>query len=99
MYAACLMFELHKSNDDFFIEIFYKQNDDETPLEPLTIPSCGKRCSLSKFFEIYQDVIPTEDFDTECRLPIDLKTTRESSDKAPYHFKKLVIFNKVFYLY
>lgn len=63
------MIELHKSNGIFHVEIFYKKNrgEDAEPLEPLTIPNCGKQCPIEKFFEIYEDIIPTDDFETECR--------------------------------
>lgn len=70
-YASCLLFELHQLNGTFYVELYYKRDrgEDEVPLEPLVIPNCGKSCPLSKFYEIYEDIIPTEDFDTECRLP------------------------------
>lgn len=38
------------------------------PLEPLFIPDCGQKCPLTKMFDVYEDIIPTEDFDIECRL-------------------------------
>lgn len=52
------------------MEIYYKMEpgEDKLPLEPLYIPNCGQRCPLNKIFEMYQDILPTEDFDTECRL-------------------------------
>lgn len=70
-YASCLFFELHQNNGTFHVELYYKQErgEDKVPLEPLVIPNCGQRCPLSKLYEIYHDIIPTEDFDTECRLP------------------------------
>lgn len=68
-YASCLFFELHKSNGVYHVEIFYKRNrgDDSEPLEALFIPDCGKKCPLNQFYKIYQDIIPVEDFETECR--------------------------------
>lgn len=69
-YASCLFFELHESQDVYHIEIFYKRNrgEDVQPLEPLYIPNCGKKCSLSKFYKIYKNIIPTEDIHTECSV-------------------------------
>lgn len=66
-----MFFELHKFNGTFHVEIYYKRSrgEDKVPLEPLSIPQCGKKCPLERFYELYRDVIPTEDFDTECRLP------------------------------
>lgn len=62
--------ELHKSNDEYYIEIFYKRNrgEDVEPLEPLYIPNCGQKCTLSKMNELYHDIIPTGDFETECKI-------------------------------
>lgn len=70
-YASCLLFELHQLNGTFHVELYYKRErgDDKVPLEPLEIPNCGKKCPLDKLYEVYKDIIPTEDFDTECRLP------------------------------
>lgn len=70
-YASCLLFELHQINGTFHVELYYKQErgEDKVPLQALFIPNCGQKCPLNKFYEIYDDIIPTEDFDTECRLP------------------------------
>lgn len=64
------MVELHQSNGTFHIEIYYKRDrgDDKVPLQPLIIPNCGNKCPLHKLNEIYQDILPTKDFETECRL-------------------------------
>lgn len=66
-----MFFELHKSNDEYHVEIYYKsyRGEDPVPLEPLSIPNCGKKCPLEKLYEIYKDILPTEDFDTECHVP------------------------------
>lgn len=85
IFASAMFFELHKFNGTFHVEIYYKsyRGEDKVPLEPLSIPNCGTRCPLEKFYEIYQDVIPTEDFDTECRLPeYTTKPNRNNSRKS-----------------
>lgn len=64
-YAATILFELYKSNDGYYVQLFYKNTSAEV-IEPLDIPNCGTKCSLKKFNQIYADVIPTRDFDTEC---------------------------------
>lgn len=70
-YGSCIFFELHKFNGTFHIEIYYKRyrGEDLEPLEPLSIPNCGKKCPLDRLYKIYRDILPTGDFDTECRLP------------------------------
>lgn len=70
-YASCLLFELHQFNGTFHVELYYKheRGEDKVPLQPLFIPNCGQKCPLNKLYEIYQDIIPKEDFDTECSLP------------------------------
>lgn len=75
-----MFFELHKFNGTFHVEIYYKHSrgEDVEPLEPLSVPNCGQRCPLEKLYEVYRDVIPTEDFDTECRLPETGEYTRLS---------------------
>lgn len=69
-YSSALMFELHQINETFHVELYYKQDrgEDKVPLEPLFFPNCGQKCPLHQLYEIYRDIIPIEDFDTECRL-------------------------------
>lgn len=71
-YTACILFELYKSNDNFYVQLFYKKTIglDGTPLKALHIPKCGRKCNLDEFNRIYKDVLPTADFDTTCRLPV-----------------------------
>lgn len=72
-YAACILFELYKSDDNFYIQLFYKDTIgvDKVPLQAFNIPTCGIKCDLDQFFSIYKDSLPTADFDTMCRLPSD----------------------------
>lgn len=65
-YAACLMFELRSTKDGPKIEIFYKKSSTSTEAVPLYVPQCGYSCSLSKFYRLYKDIIPTDDFETLC---------------------------------
>lgn len=66
-FASCVMFELHRINREYFIQIFYKKKPSK-PAMPLFIPNCGVNCPLEKFRRIYQSLIPTGDYDTECAL-------------------------------
>lgn len=34
----------------------------------MEIPRCGKKCDLDKFENLYRDIIPRDDFETECGL-------------------------------
>lgn len=77
-YCACIMFELRKLNNDYNLQIFYKNTSAEA-LTPLNIPKCGASCPLSKMFALYSDVLPDGDFETECKLSL-LTMTYEEAD-------------------
>lgn len=47
------------------MQIFYK-NSKETP-DPSYIPGCGTLCPLSKMYELLDDILPKDDFNTECQ--------------------------------
>ncbi|XP_055307524.1 prostatic acid phosphatase-like isoform X1 [Sitodiplosis mosellana] len=66
-YASSLHFEVYSSNDEYHMQIIYRNTDDENPC-PLEIPSCGAKCSLEQFKSIYSTIIPTGTFDEECEL-------------------------------
>ncbi|XP_031636577.1 prostatic acid phosphatase-like [Contarinia nasturtii] len=71
-YASCLFFELYNSNEgrkeNVYVQLFYKNTSAED-FPPLNIPGCGTKCSLEEFHRLFRDVLPTEDFETECKLP------------------------------
>lgn len=66
-YASCIFFELHKENELPFVQVFYR-NSTEIDVSPLEIPNCGTECPLSRFYELYRDILPTQSFDRECAL-------------------------------
>lgn len=66
-YASCLMMELRTYKDEPYVELYYK-NSTETP-PPLYIPKCGYSCPLQDMYQLYADVLPTNNFQTECALP------------------------------
>ncbi|XP_055300677.1 prostatic acid phosphatase-like isoform X2 [Sitodiplosis mosellana] len=66
-YSSSLLFELYKSNDDFYVQLFYRNNLTEDP-SPLNIPLCGTKCPLNRFYDLYNAILPS-DFGTECHLP------------------------------
>lgn len=69
-YAASLFLDLYQHNEDrqqYFIQITYKLSNNEN-IPPLEIPGCGTLCPLDKFYDIYTDFIPMNDFETECKM-------------------------------
>ncbi|XP_055301172.1 prostatic acid phosphatase-like [Sitodiplosis mosellana] len=71
-YASSVYFELYQSNDEYYMQIVYRNTSDENPL-PLEIPNCGTKCTLKQFKSIYSAIIPTETFEEECQLPLYLR--------------------------
>lgn len=66
-YGASLHFELFKTHEEeYYFQIFYRQAEEEYPAA-LSIPGCGVKCTLKQFFDLYQDIIPGDDFEEECR--------------------------------
>lgn len=65
-YASTIMFELYQTNGDYYVQIFYK-NTTSVDLKPLNIPRCGPKCSLSQLNKVYAAILPTKDFESECR--------------------------------
>lgn len=49
----------------------------------LAFPYCGTQCSIKDLQRIYQDIIPTESFEDECRHPITIKPVEKKSDCGP----------------
>ncbi|XP_031638619.1 lysosomal acid phosphatase-like [Contarinia nasturtii] len=68
-FASCLFFELYQSGkDNFNVQLFYKNTtvEDLPPLNPLNIPGCGTKCPLDQFKRLFKDVLPIQNFETEC---------------------------------
>lgn len=67
-FAAALVIELHAESADeeeMEVKIFYYRNERDTdPLE-MVIDGCASPCSLSKFKNIYKDLL-VDDFDKMC---------------------------------
>ncbi|KAK5649382.1 hypothetical protein RI129_000411 [Pyrocoelia pectoralis] len=60
-YGACIMFELHKIDDQYGFKLFYETHNGQPPSE-LTIPGCNHFCPIDQFIELLQDHIP-ENYD------------------------------------
>lgn len=59
--------ELREFDGEHYVQIFYK-NSDKNP-EAIAIPGCGTSCPLRKMYEIYDEIIPKNEFDVECQIP------------------------------
>lgn len=74
--------------DKYYLQLFLHQPDDPNP-KAEEIKECGKKCSLRRFYKIFDAIIP-DDFEKECRGkkddtdPTDKpeKTTTESPDST-----------------
>lgn len=49
------------------MQLFYK-NSTDTNIPPLHIPHCGTKCPLQKMYDLYGDILPTQNFDDACKL-------------------------------
>lgn len=76
-YRACIMIELRLVNDKPYIQVFYKNTTDENP-PAMHIPNCGQLCALEDMYKTYEDVLPTNDHTTECRISMMTMTYEEA---------------------
>lgn len=58
-FAASLHFELYRRERDYYVQLFYRTDNSEI-IPPIEIPKCGTKCPLDKLFELYKDVLPTD---------------------------------------
>lgn len=68
-YASSLHFELYQHEQEYYIQLFYRKNNEAIPL-PLNIPNCGTKCTLNAFYQAFEHILPTdsEDYDSACKL-------------------------------
>lgn len=65
-YSSSIMFEMYKTSADYYyIKLFYRNTSVEDP-KPLYIPKCGTKCNLTRFYYLYNDILPSH-YD-ECLL-------------------------------
>lgn len=67
-YAAAIIVELRNYQNEAYVQLYYK-NSEMTP-EPINIPQCGTACPLSKMYELYAEILPQNDFPTECNIGV-----------------------------
>lgn len=67
------------------MQLFYRNSTDSADIPALEIPNCGSsKCSLEKWFELYENILPTKTYDEECKLS-DGQTLPKYEN--PEHFK------------
>lgn len=68
-FAASVHLELYKSVDNFYVQLFYRTDSSEY-IPPIEIPNCGIKCPLEEMFELYQDILPSDNdtFESLCSL-------------------------------
>lgn len=67
-YASSVHLELYKTTDDqYYVQVFYRKSNEEHP-QALNVPGCGSKFSVQQFLDYYKEIIPENDFDSECRL-------------------------------
>lgn len=68
------------NNGEYYIEISYKKSSTEDAVV-LEIPDCGSKCSLKRFSYLYRDILPTESYESMCRL----NTTQQNNSSKSTH--------------
>lgn len=66
-FAACLLFELRTSEETPYVQVFFKPSP-HTDTQILNIPECGYNCTLDDMYRLYDEILPTQSFEAECKL-------------------------------
>lgn len=82
-YASCIFFELYKPNDssENYLQLFYRKGN-ATDFPALEIPSCGSKCPLSKWYELFGNILPTKSYEEECHMDPPVPDPKDN----PEHF-------------
>lgn len=61
--------ELYKSEQDYYVQVFYRKDNSEN-LPPIEIPGCGIKCPLQTLYKLYDEILPKEHetYESLCRL-------------------------------
>lgn len=65
-YNIMIMIELHEDEGEWIVQIFLRNTTEHEPYQ-MTIPGCAAACSLDKFIDILQPVIP-DNWEEECEV-------------------------------
>lgn len=63
-YASCVMVNLYQDGDQYTVQLQYRRGNGT--VSDLDFYDCGTPCTLEKFVQISQDLIP-DDYNVECR--------------------------------
>lgn len=68
-FSASIHFELYRRASEYYVQLFYRK-DKFQDVPPIEIPHCGTKCPLDKLYELYNDILPSEDdtYESLCRL-------------------------------
>lgn len=66
-YATAVFVELHKINNSYIVQLFYRNDTHSDNIYELAIPYCNSPCSLKKLRDETRDLIPTN-WEEECGL-------------------------------
>lgn len=65
-YVSSLHLELYKRGTEYYVQLYYRKNGFEN-ISAIEIPHCGTKCPLDRFYELYKNILPTEDIESACR--------------------------------
>ncbi|KAB0797169.1 hypothetical protein PPYR_08163 [Photinus pyralis] len=66
-YGACVLIELHRHDDNYYVLIFYQDYSSMT-LQPLTIPGCTFECPFEDFVNLLQKNLPDKQNGDPCLI-------------------------------
>ncbi|KAG5673760.1 hypothetical protein PVAND_003780 [Polypedilum vanderplanki] len=99
-YTSHILFELIEKNNDYFVQVFYRNTTGDPLL--LNLP-CGTLCPLNQMFKTYKDVLPIN-WEEECQLsllqmPLDINVENSLSLMTIFSFIALMLFVGVIVLF
>lgn len=93
-YASSLHFDLYKTKDNqHYMQLTYRY-DNKPKL--LKFPGCGTNCSMEDLRRMYNEIIPTAEFEEECRLPFHIRLIEGYNVFGPDDGKQCPFFIRIF---
>lgn len=62
--------EMYKNKTDYYFQVFYRNTTTATEIPALEIPNtkCKAKCTLSEWYDVYKDILPTKTKELECTM-------------------------------
>lgn len=62
---------MFRNENEYYVQLFYRTDKSEV-IQPINIPNCGIKCSLDKLYELFGDILPTDEdtYESLCHLDI-----------------------------